>query len=199
MWWIWLIVVVAVLAVAGFAAMVVLFVAVQLARRPDRAPVERVEGSGLDGYFDSRASFAVTVRARPSLTPEQVWSRLCGSYMSTLPFLSGPEWVGEPAVQGAVRTMSGTVYSVTEQVVGAVPNTCLELSGIAVCAPWTIRDFAERFVIEQDDDGVVVSWTIGGSPRWVGFLPWRWGAPLTCPFFAFVLRHALRPRTFRRS
>ncbi|GAA3969539.1 hypothetical protein [Gordonia caeni] len=69
----------------------------------------------------------------------------------------------------------------------------LALTGTAVCLPLVIKDFAECFVIAGDR----VEWSIAGSLRWVGRLPWRLLVPLARPVFAFVLRHALRPGTFR--
>ncbi|NNG95877.1 hypothetical protein [Gordonia araii] len=179
-------------------------VAASIARRPDRAPVEPLTPAELDEYFQRRAAFAITVSARTPLAPDVVFDRLMGrAYLSSLPFLSGPDWIdGHSAQERGVwsrRTMSGTIYSVTEQVILAKPAETLVLTGTAVCTPATIQSFAERFDISTvGARGVTeVSWTVAGTPRWVGFLPWRWAAPLVSPVLAFVLRHILRLGAFR--
>lgn len=186
--------VVGVLAVLGVAGLLGLYVLHRAADRPDRSPVRRTAAADLDRYLARRAAFAVTVSAPTSLTREEVFARLTGrAYLDTLPFLSGPYWRDDSREAGARRSMAGTVFSVAEEVLVAEPGRELALTGTAVCLPLTIKDFAERFVI---DDGRV-EWTIAGSPRWVGWLPWRLLAPPSRPVFAFVLRHVLRPGTFR--
>lgn len=188
----------AVLALGGVAGLVALYLAIRLAARPDRAPVRPIAADGLDHYFRRRAGFAVTVHATTALGVDEVFARLVGRpYLSSLPFLSGPHWRSDARGIGAERTMSGTVFSVAEVVVVDDPGRKIALTGTAVCVPWTIRDFAERFEVVDRGDGRVVEWTIAGTPRWVGWLPWRLLAPIARPVFAFVLRRILRPKTFR--
>jgi len=190
--------VVGVLALGGVAVLVALYLAIRLAARPDRAPVRPTAADELDHYFRRRAGFAVTVNASTALAVDDVFARLVGRpYLSSLPFVSGPHWASEARGIGAERTMSGTVFSVAEVVVVDDPGRELALAGTAVCVPWTIRDFAERFEVVDRGDSRLVEWTIAGTPRWVGWLPWRLLAPVARPVFAFVLRHVLRPRTFR--
>lgn len=186
--------VIGVLVVLGLVGLAGLVIAHRLAARPDRAPVRRTSAAELESYFRRRAAFAVTVSARTSLSGEEVFGRLAERpYLATLPFLSGPHWRDESRGPGAARSMSGTVFSVAEEVLVADPGRELALTGTAVCLPLVIKDFAERFVI----DGERVEWTVAGSPRWVGWLPWRLLVPVVRPVLAFVLRHVLRPRTFR--
>lgn len=197
----WILFVVGVLAVVGLVALIALAVAVGLARRPDRALVAEIDPDGLDEYFEHRAGFAVTVVERTPLSSSEVFGRLTDrAYLSSLPFLQGPRWLdsSRPGL-GARRTMSGTVYSVSEQVIVYEKDVVIALTGTAVCTPATIRSFAERFTLAPADrPGVTeVTWTVAGTPAWVGFLPWRWGAPLVAPVLAFVLRHMLRLGTFR--
>ncbi|MEZ5210787.1 hypothetical protein [Gordonia sp. (in: high G+C Gram-positive bacteria)] len=189
---------VVVLGVAGIAVLAVLH---RLAADPGRSPVRPVSAEALDPYFARGAGFAVTAQARTSLSCEEVYRRLvAGPYLSTLPFLSGPRWTDGGGASGAHRTMSGWVFSVTEEVVVDQPGAELALSGVAVCLPLAIESFAERFVIVAGEGGSrVVSWTIAGTPRWVGWLPWRLLAPVARPFFAFVLRHILRRTAFRSA
>ncbi|GAA3047231.1 hypothetical protein GCM10010528_28100 [Gordonia defluvii] len=204
-----LFVVLGVLALGGLVGLLAIGAAVALARRPDRAPVSTIAAADLDDYFARRAAFAVTVSARTPLAPAEIFRRLARRpYLSSLPFLSGPEWLdndwpdkGMADLRGARsrRTMSGTIYAVSEQVIRYEPDVVIALTGTAVCTPATIASFAERFTIGATErDGVTeVRWTIAGTPRWVGWLPWRWGAPLSRPLFAFVLRHVLRLGAFR--
>ena len=199
-----LLVIVGVVAALGLAGLLAAGLAVSLARHPDRSPVAPIAAEGLDDYFTRGAAFAVTVSTRTPLAPADVFGRLVSRpYLSSLPFLRGPDGLdGASREQRGIwsrRTMSGTVYSVTEQVIVFDRDAVLALTGTAVCLPATISSFAERFSIEPTErDGVVeLRWTIAGTPRWVGWLPWRWGAPLTRPLFAFVLRHILRLGAFR--
>lgn len=191
------IVAVGVLALLGFA------VAVGLARRPDRAPVTPIDSTEMDDYFARRAAFAVTVTARTPLSRDEVFARLVGRrYLSSLPFLNGPDWRDEAVDSRGIwseRTMSGTVFSVSELVNQFHKDEMIGLTGTAVCLPATIGSFAEKFVLaDTERPGVLeVRWTIAGTPRWIGFLPWRWAAPLSRPVFGFVLRHVLRLGAFR--
>lgn len=194
-----------VLAALGLAGLVGLVAAVSLARRPGRSPLAPIALDDIDHYFRRGAGFAVTVCERTPLAPEQVFARLADRpYLSSLPWLIGPTWLAADGAAttgvGSRRTMSGTVFSVSEQVIQFDQDAVITLTGTAVCLPGTIRSFGERFEIEPTErEGVVqVRWTIAGTPRWVGFLPWRAAAPLARPVFAFVLRHILRLGAFRR-
>lgn len=192
--------IVAVLAVAALFAVIALVVAARLARRPDRAPIRSIPIDRIDDYFDYGAGFAVTVSAVTGLDSTEVFDRLgARPYLSSLPFLSGPFWEDDELVAGARRHFSGTFYSVSEQVVSVAKNEEITMVGTAVCTPATISSFAERFTVSRGPSAgeLRVDWTIAGTPQWVGWLPWRLGAPLTKPVFAFVLRHVLRPKTFR--
>ncbi|WP_161927074.1 SRPBCC family protein [Gordonia crocea] len=200
----WVLLAVGVLAAAGVLGLMVLVLARRWARTPDRAPVAQIAAADLGDYFARRAGFCVTVSAQTPLSPSEVFDRLVGrAYLSTLPFLDGPHWVADDVDTtrgvGSKRTMSGTVYSVSEKVIQYEKDVLIALSGTAVCTPWTIASFAEEFTIAPTERTGVseVRWTIAGTPRWVGWLPWRWGAPLTRPVFAFVLRHVLRVGAFR--
>jgi hypothetical protein len=130
----WILLVVGVLAVVGLAALIVLAVAVGLARRPDRASVAVIDPDGLDEYFDRGAAFAVTVVERTPLSASEVFGRLAGRpYLSSLPFLQGPDWLVSPTSGGvgvgARRTMSGTIYSVSEQVICYEQDSQIALTG----------------------------------------------------------------------
>lgn len=191
--------VIGVLVVAGFGGLLGLYILHRFAATADRAPTRPLAAAELDGYFARGAGFAVTASALTELSRDAVFDRLDGPYLSTLPFLSGPHRCGDERGPAGRRWFSGTVFSVTEEVAVAGPGSVRAFSGVAVCLPWTIKDFAERFVVTEESSGLLrVEWTIAGTPRWVGRLPWRLLAPPARPVFAFVLRHVLRPPTFRR-
>ncbi|MFW0785443.1 hypothetical protein AAFP35_13055 [Gordonia sp. CPCC 206044] len=203
-------IVVAVLAVIGIVAILAAIVLCGLATKPDRFAVREVSADSIDDYFERRASFAITIVETTPLSRKEVWERLTtAEYLSSLPFLHGPSWApdtGDPdgdwrSVRvGARRSMSGTILSVGQRVVEVDDSESLTLVGTGVSVPLAIKDFAERFTIVDGarPNTLTVTWQIGGSPRWVGFLPWRWGTPFMRPILGFVLRHVLRLKPFRR-
>ena len=203
---VWLVIgMVAALAVAGIIGLVVLW---GTAADPGRSAVrEEVTADELDRYIAHDASFAIVLTERTPLSRGEVWDRLVDiEYMSSLPMLSGPAWSGEAVVrgasptvpEGAVRTMSGTLLSVTERVTHVEHGVELALTGTALSLPLVIHSFAERWTLTDGPRGtLIVTWAIAGSPRWVGWLPWRWAVPLMRPILGFVLRHVLRLKAFR--
>lgn len=210
-WWIVVAVVIAVvvLAVAGVIALVILH---GLAADPARADVRRVIAPDeVDEYFRKKASFAITIEEATPLSRSEVYERLSAHpYLSSLPFLDGPtplDESGNPVERdgkeglavGDRRSFSGTILSVSERVIAVEPRRSWTLVGTGLSLPLIIDSFAERWTLSEGERGRLnVRWEIAGSPRWVGWLPWRLGAPLLRPILAFVLRHALRLKPFRR-
>ncbi len=203
-------VVIGVLAVLGVLVVAGAIVLYGLATKPNRFVVRELGLDDIDDYLDRRASFAIKVVETTPLPRKEVWERLTeAEYLTSLPFLRGPSWApdtGDPdgdwhSVRvGSQRSMSGTILSVGQRVVEVVDGERLTLTGTGVSVPFAIKNFAERFTIVDGARSrtVTVIWEIGGSPRWIGFLPWRWGAPFMRPILGFVLRHALRLKPFRR-
>ncbi|WP_244882652.1 hypothetical protein [Gordonia desulfuricans] len=198
-------IVVGAVLVIGVLAVVGGIVAYGLATRPDRFAVREMRLADVDRYIEKTASFAIVLECTTPLSRGEVWSRLTQvRYLSSLPLLAGPTWTdaadrSEPVV-GAGRTMSGTILSVAQRVIGVIPGERLTLAGTGISVPWAIADFAGRFTIVDGPRPrtVTVRWEIAGSPRWVGWLPWRWCVPIARPVLAFVLRHILRLKPFRR-
>lgn len=201
---IWQIVVIvfAVLIGLGLVGLAGLFVLAGLARNPHRSPVRRrVSEAEMDEYFARNAGFGIELVVNTPLSRKEIWERLADApYLSSLPFLKGPVW-DQPVDHDGPRTrhFSGTFLSVAEEVVSIEDQRSITLTGTAVSLPLSIRDFAESFEIKDGPrDTRDVVWRIGGSPRWVAFLPWRWFTPFARPVLAFVLRHILRLQAFRR-
>lgn len=197
-------VVVGVLLALGLIGLLALFVLNGLATKPGRFAVREMSADAVSDYIDRRAAFAIEISETTPLSRREVWERLTQvPYLSSLPFLSGPDWTvsgSDRVAVGATRSMSGTILSVSQQVVGVVEREQLVLVGTGISLPWAIKDFAERFTITDGArlNTLTVTWEIAGSPRWVAFLPWRWCAPIARPVLAFVLRHILRLKAFRR-
>ncbi len=201
---VWLVIgVLAALGVAGIAGLVVLW---GTAGNPGRSAVRKeIPADSVDRYITRGASFAIVLTVNTPLSRREVWDRIVGvEYMSSLPLLSGPTWSGDAVIPGAtvpvcaVRTMSGTLLSVTERVTHVEQESELTLTGTALSLPLVISSFAERWTLTDGPRGtLIVTWAIAGSPRWVGWLPWRWAVPLMRPILGFVLRHALRLKPFR--
>ncbi|QUD83716.1 hypothetical protein J8M97_03395 [Gordonia polyisoprenivorans] len=203
------IVVGAVLAITLLGA-IGLVIAYGLATRPDRFAVREVALGDVDRYIATRAAFAISLEYTTPLSRREVWDRLAHAhYLSSLPFLRGPIWIHAGASEGNApagpvvgdgRTMSGTFLSVAQRATEVIDGQRITLTGTGVSVPLAIKDFAERFTISDGPRPrtLTVRWEIAGSPRWVAFLPWRWGVPLVRPVLAFVLRHILRLKPFRR-
>lgn len=199
-----LLIVLGVLVVLGVLGIIALFVLHGLAGNPSRFAVRDMSLDEVDDYIDRRASFAITLQETTPLSRREVWERLTeAEYLSSLPFLAGPQWTtrGSGVVGvGSRRTMSGTILSVEERLAAVTEHEQLVLVGTGISLPFAIKNFAERFTITDGArlDTVTVTWEIAGSPRWVGWLPWRWGVPFIRPVLGFVLRHVLRLKPFRR-
>ncbi|MFZ2240162.1 MAG: SRPBCC family protein [Gordonia amarae] len=203
---VWLVIgVLAALGVVGIVGLVVLW---GTASNPGRSAVRKEIPAGeVDRYIERGAAFAIVLTERTPLARREVWDRVVNvEYMSSLPLLSGPAWSGDDVIPGAspvipvgaARTMSGTLMSVSERVTHVEDEAELTLTGTAVSFPLAIHSFAERWTITDGPRGtLVVTWAIAGSPRWVGWLPWRWAVPFVRPILGFVLRHILRLKPFR--
>lgn len=190
------IVVGAVLAI-GILGVLGLLVARALAKRPDRAKLRDVPVAELDSFFASKASFGTSVEVTTALSRPEVWQRLTESpYLSALPLFSGPVWnAGGAGVSvGDWCTASGTFVSAELRVVESVAGERLSLVASGVSIPLAVRDAAERFTIVDGPRAgtLTVRWEVGGSPKWIGFLPWRWGAPFAKPVLSGGLRHVLQ-------
>ncbi|MCZ4581417.1 MULTISPECIES: hypothetical protein [Gordonia] len=199
-----LLIVLGALVVLGVLGLIALFVLHGLAGNPGRFAVRELALDEVDDYIDRRASFAITLQETTPLSRREVWERLTeAEYLSSLPFLTGPRWITAEAGAVAVglrRTMSGTILSVEERLAAVTEHEQLVLVGTGISLPFAIKNFAERFTITDGArlDTATVTWEIAGSPRWVGWLPWRWGVPFIRPVLGFVLRHVLRLKPFRR-
>ncbi|SDU58747.1 hypothetical protein [Gordonia westfalica] len=197
-------IVLGVLVVLGVLGIIALFVLHGLAGNPGRFAVRDMSLDDVDDHIARKASFAITLQETTPLSRREVWERLTeAEYLSSLPFLTGPKWItAEPGAVavGSKRTMSGTILSVEQRVAAVTEREQLVLIGTGISLPFAIKNFAERFTITDGArlNTITVTWEIAGSPRWVGFLPWRWGVPFIRPVLAFVLRHVLRLKAFRR-
>ncbi|MXP22673.1 hypothetical protein GIY30_15130 [Gordonia sp. HNM0687] len=195
------------LGVIGLIGLAILYA---LAKRPDRFRVRAIGLDDVDAYVAKRASLAITVVETTPLSRREVWDRIAGSaYLGNLPLVHGPHWTtgsgpadaSSPVRSGRRRWMSGTFLAVSEQVIEVADRERLTLTGDGVSVPLAVKGFVERFTIADGERSgtVVVTWEIAGSPRWIGFLPWRWTAPLLRPLLGSLLRHILRLTPFRSS
>lgn len=193
-------IVVVVIAAAASAAVGVLVLRL-LARRADRFTLRELALDDFDEYVRKGASFAITVAESTPLTAPEVWARLVDDeYLRGLPLVSGPCWANASRGTGSVRSMSGTLIGVSERVIEFDEYRQITLSGNGVSVPLSVKGFGERFrVVEGKRGTLIVEWTVAGSPRWVGFLPWRLATPLVRPVLGYVLRNILRLQPLRSS
>ena len=82
-------------------------------------------------------------------------------------------------LRGAVRTMSGTLLSVTGVSPTPEQESDTHLTGTApVVAAWSSVGFAERWTLTDGPRGTLTSPGRCGSLPLVSWLPWRWAVPL---------------------
>ncbi|MCD2144977.1 SRPBCC family protein [Gordonia paraffinivorans] len=193
------IVVVAIVAVlGGLVGLLVLRILARGENAHHRSRTAELSARDIPDYFDSTARFAVTATARVRTAPEDAFIALAdGRHLESIPFVAGSTPIrarGQvgPVQVGEGRRIDTLVAALGERIVRAEPGRILVLTGTGVSIPMVLESFGERYTIDEiGDDLVDVSWTIAGTPRFIGFLPLRWAAPFLRPFLGFFLQRGL--------
>ncbi|AMT73008.1 SRPBCC family protein [Mycobacteroides immunogenum] len=199
----WLIIVITVACLAAAAAVVGLILLAILAAggiSAARFNLTPVAADQLREYLDSEASFAVTVQRDFFNPPDQVFKALLDErFLSWTPFTKGVDYAGTALREvGTKRALINTFIVLAEQIVVSEPARALGVTATACSVPLVLDSAAEVFeVLDNGSGGTRLIWHLGGTPRWVGWLPLRAFAPIVRPFIKWHLGK-LRPIVGRR-
>lgn len=183
----WLVIVIAVAclaaagAVAGLILLAVLAAGGISAARFNLTPVAADQ---LTEYLDAEASFALSVRRDFPNPPDQVFKALLDErFMSWIPFTKGVDYAGTASREiGTKRAFVNTFGVLAEQIVVNEPSRRLGVTITACSIPLVLDSAAEIFdVLADERGGTRLTWYVGGTPKWVGWLPLRLAAPLVRP------------------
>lgn len=176
-------IIVGVLALGGLLGAAVLFALASGDNGPRRFGVTT---PGTD-FFDKTASFAVTAEISVPGPVERVWTQVSeGGYLESIPFVSGPVRSGDRIV---TRT---PLCAFTEKVVHSEEGRKLVAIGTGISVPLVLNAFGERWELADEGNKVQVRWTVGITPKWVGWFPMRWTAFAVRPFLRTLLFLAIR-------
>ncbi|SLC21635.1 Polyketide cyclase / dehydrase and lipid transport [Mycobacteroides abscessus subsp. bolletii] len=199
----WLIIVIAVACLAAVGAVLGVILLVILAAggiSAARFSLTPVGADQLRGYLDSEASFAITVQRDFFHPPDQVFKALLDErFMSWAPFTKGVDYAGTALRDiGTKRALVNTFIVLAEQIVVNEPGRVLGVTATACSVPLVLDSVAEVFdVVDNGTGGTRLTWHVGGTPRWVGWLPLLMAAPFVRPVAAWQLGK-LRPIIGRR-
>ncbi|QCH25992.1 SRPBCC family protein [Mycobacteroides salmoniphilum] len=183
----WLVIVIAAVclaaagAVAGLILLAILAAGGISAARFNLTPVAAGQ---LREYLDSEASFALSVQRDFFNPPDQVFKALLDErFMSWTPFTTGVDYAGTALREvGTKRAFVNTFVVLAEQIVVHEPNRVLGVTITACSIPLALNSAAEIFeVADNGTGGTRLTWHVGGTPKWVGWLPLRLAAPFIRP------------------
>ncbi len=183
----WLVIVVTVVclaaagAVAGLILLAILAAGGISAARFNLTPVAADQ---LREYLNSEASFALSVQRDFFNPPDQVFKALLDErFMSWMPFTKGVDYAGTALREvGTKRAFVNTFGVLAEQIVVNEPNRVLGVTITACSIPLVLDSAAEIFeVTDNGTGGTRLTWHVGGTPKWVGWLPLRLVAPFVRP------------------
>ncbi|MBB4855303.1 hypothetical protein HNP40_002704 [Mycobacteroides chelonae] len=189
--WLVIVITVAVLAAAGaLAGLVLLAILAAGGISAARFNLTPVAADQLREYLDSEASFALSVQRDFFNPPEQVFKALLDErFMSWTPFTKGVDYAGTALRDvGTKRALINTFVVLAEQIVVNEPGYALGVTATACSVPLVLDSAAEVFeVADNGTGGTRLTWHVGGTLKWVGWLPLRLGAPLVRPIAKWQL------------
>ncbi|OHT85215.1 SRPBCC family protein [Mycobacteroides saopaulense] len=189
--WLVIVISIAVLAAAGaLAGLILLAILAAGGISAARFNLTPVAADQLREYLDSEASFALSVQRDFFNPPEQVFKALLDErFMSWTPFTRGVDYAGTALRDvGTKRALVNTFVVLAEQIVVNEPGYALGVTATACSVPLVLDSAAEVFeVADNGTGGTRLTWHVGGTPKWVGWLPLRLGAPLVRPIAKWQL------------
>ncbi|ALR13418.1 hypothetical protein BST43_08070 [Mycobacteroides saopaulense] len=189
--WLVIVISIAVLAAAGaLAGLILLAILAAGGISAARFNLTPVAADQLREYLDSEASFALSVQRDFFNPPEQVFKALLDErFMSWTPFTRGVDYAGTALRDvGTKRALVNTFVVLAEQIVVNEPGYALGVTATACSVPLVLDSAAEVFeVADNGTGGTRLTWHVGGTPQWVGWLPLRLGAPLVRPIAKWQL------------
>ncbi|MUM19039.1 hypothetical protein FZI91_06990 [Mycobacterium sp. CBMA271] len=183
--WLIIIIVVACLAAAGaIAGLILLAVLAAGGLTAARFNLTPVAADQLTEYLDTEASFAISVHRDFPNPPDDVFKALLDErFMRWVPFTKGVDYAGTALRDvGTKRAFVNTFGVLAEQIVINEPNQRLGVTITAFSVPLVLDSAAEIFDVTSTGEGWTrLTWNVGGTPKWVGWLPLRLAAPLVRP------------------
>ncbi|MGH3726820.1 MAG: SRPBCC family protein [Mycobacterium sp.] len=183
--WLIILIVVACLAAAGaIAGLILLAILAAGGLSAARFTLKPVAADQLHEYLASEASFAIAVQRNFPNSPDQVFTALLDErFMSWIPFTKGVDYAGTASREvGTKRAFVNTFGVLAEQIVINEHTQRLGVTITACSVPLVLNSAAEIFEVLADEyGGTRLIWHVGGTPKWVGWLPLRLAAPLVRP------------------
>ncbi|MBA0046366.1 SRPBCC family protein [Mycobacterium sp. NPDC050853] len=183
----WQVIVIAAVCLAGAGAIAGLILLAVLAAggiSAARFNLTTVSADQLPEYLASGASFAISVQRDFPNPPDQVFKALLDErFMSWVPLTKGVDYAGTASREvGTKRAFVNTFAVLAEQIVVNEPNQRLGVTITGFSVPLVLDSAAEIFeVTANGQGGTRLTWNVGGTPKWVGWLPLRWAAPFVRP------------------
>ncbi|WP_078281164.1 SRPBCC family protein [Mycobacteroides franklinii] len=189
--WLIIVIVVACLAAAGaVAGLILLAILAAGGISAARFNLTPVAADQLREYLYSEASFAITVQRDFFYPPDQVFKALLDErFLSWTLFTKGVDYAGTALRDvGTKRALVNTFCVLAEQIVVNEPGRVLGVTTTACSVPLVLDSAAEVFeVADNGTGGTRLTWHIGGTPKWVSWLPLRVVAPFLRPFVKWQL------------
>lgn len=183
--WLIVVIVVAGLAIAGLIALLILLAILAAGGiSAARFTLTPVRPEQLDEYLQSEASFAVSATRDFPNPPEQVFAALLDErFQSSIPFSKGVDYGGTRARSVGTKRAYVNIFGViAEQIIVNEPGQRLGITITSCSIPLLLRSAAEDFTLAPAPaGGTRLTWQVGGTPMWVGWLPLRLLAPFVRP------------------
>ena len=152
-------------------------------RSSGRFRVKPVAQAHLGIFVDSVASFSVTSQVAFPQSPEQLWKALLDERAySWVPFMKGVAYLDNQQSVGSRRAVLGTFVVVQEQIVALEEDKRIAFSVTGASLYGLAAGVQEYIITPTAKGGSLLTWTVAGSPKFVGFLPLRFTAPFVRPF-----------------
>jgi uncharacterized membrane protein len=148
-----------------------------------RFRVKPVAQAHLRMFVDTMASFSVTSQVAFPHSPERLWTALLDERAySWLPFVKGVSYLDDQQSVGSRRAVVGTFLALQEQIIAFEEGQRIAFSVTGASLYGLAAGVQEYVITPTAKGGSLLTWTVAGSPKFVGFLPLRLTSPFVRPF-----------------
>lgn len=169
--------------------------------RVSRFQLDTVDPAHIDEYLSRKATFAVTVKVRYAEPVSQIWAAFISEDAFTwMPTVKGAPYrdAGQSVGAGSRRLIVSSLLVGQEQYEIFVPAERLAFNISSASLPG-LKSLVEDYRFSSTTTGgTELVWTVGLTPKFVGFLPLRLLAPLARPLLRLGMR-GLGPLSSRRG
>ena len=152
-------------------------------RSSGRFRVKPVAQAHLGIFVDTLASFSVTSQVAFPDSPERLWKALLNERAySWLPFVKGVSYLDDQQSVGSRRAILGTFLALQEQIIAFEEGRRVAFSVTGASLYGLAAGIQEYVITPTSNGGSLLTWTVAGSPKFVGFLPLRLTTPFVRPF-----------------